>query len=55
MLPDETAEFARLFRGFLEQMQRPPENIRESLVARLRDHLGAEPLELPVVGASWSG
>ncbi len=53
MLPDETAEFARLFRGFLEQMQRPPENIRESLVARLRDHLGAEPLELPVVGVSY--
>lgn len=53
MLPDETAEFARLFRGFLEQMQRPPENIRESLVVRLRDHLGSEPLELPVVGASY--
>ncbi len=52
MEPDEVDEFARLFRGFLEQMQQP-EQARESLVERLREHLGADPTELPVVGETY--
>jgi cell division protease FtsH len=52
--PDEVAEFARLFNGFLERMQNPPsENARESLRERLLAHLGVEPEELPVVAASF--
>jgi len=50
---DEAAEFARLFRGFLEQMQGPPEAGTESLTDRLRDHLGVEPEQVPVVGDSF--
>jgi hypothetical protein len=52
MEPDEVEEFARLFRGFLEKMQQP-ERARESLVERLRRHLGADPTQLPVVGESY--
>ncbi|WP_112239134.1 AAA family ATPase [Kribbella monticola] len=52
--PDEVAEFARLFNGFLERMQNPPSgNARESLRERLLAHLGVEPEELPVVAASF--
>ena len=49
----EQDDFARLFRGFLERMQLPEPVDRESLTDRLRAHLGADPLELPVVGASY--
>ncbi len=53
--PDEVAEFARLFNGFLERMQLPPaENARESLRERLLAHLGVDPEDLPVVSAKFS-
>ncbi|MEU0091125.1 ATP-binding protein [Kribbella sp. NPDC006257] len=53
--PDEVAEFARLFNGFLERMQLPPaENARESLRERLLAHLGIDPEDLPVVSAKFS-
>jgi hypothetical protein len=51
---DEIAEFARLFTGFLEQMQEPPVPGRESLGDRLHQHLGVDPIGLPVVAASFA-
>ncbi|MFG1908485.1 AAA family ATPase [Kribbella sp. NPDC048928] len=56
-MPDdsEVDEFAQLFTRFLERMQRSggsrPE--RESLRERLRDHLGVEPEQVPVVASSY--
>jgi cell division protease FtsH len=50
---EETADFARLFRAFLEQMQSTAEPGLESLTDRLRDHLGVEPEQVPVVGNSF--
>ena len=52
---DETdeAKFERLFRGFLERMQQPPAAGSESLIDRLREHLGTDPMQLPVVGESF--
>lgn len=50
----EIDEFARLFTGFLERMQQHrPAGGRESLQDRLRDHLGVEPDQLPVVASSF--
>jgi cell division protease FtsH len=49
----EIADFARVYRAFLEQMHAAPETEREPLVDRLREHLGADPLDLPVVGATY--
>jgi hypothetical protein len=54
MMPDEIDEFARLFTGFLQRMQQLTPGIsRESLRERLRDHLGVEPEQVPVVASSF--
>jgi len=54
MMPDEIDEFARLFTGFLQRMQELAPGIsRESLRDRLRDHLGVEPEQVPVVASSF--
>ncbi|WP_432950502.1 AAA family ATPase [Kribbella sp. CA-253562] len=51
---DEVAEFARLFRAFLERMQETPSGIaRENLRDRLRAHLEVEPQDLPVIAATF--
>ncbi|MGW0231969.1 AAA family ATPase [Actinopolymorpha singaporensis] len=51
----EVAEFGRLFRRFLDEIvhrEMEPTG-RPSLVARLREHLGQDPLETPVVTATY--
>jgi DNA polymerase III delta prime subunit len=54
MIPDEVEEFARLFTGFLQRMQQLTPGIsRESLRERLREHLGVEPEQVPVVASSF--
>ncbi|WP_433169021.1 AAA family ATPase [Kribbella sp. CA-247076] len=55
-MPDsaEIDEFARLFTGFLERMQQHRAGgDRESLQDRLRDHLGVDPEQVPVVAANF--
>lgn len=50
----EIDEFARLFTGFLERMQQHRvSGDRESLRDRLRDHLGVEPEQVPVVSSNF--
>jgi hypothetical protein len=52
--PDEVAEFARLFNGFLERMQSAPTgNPRENLRERFLAQLGVDPDQVPVVAASY--
>jgi cell division protease FtsH len=52
--PSEIDEFARLFTGFLERMQQHKPGVpRENLRDRLRDHLGVDPEQVPVVAASF--
>ncbi|TCO49975.1 ATPase family protein associated with various cellular activities (AAA) [Kribbella antiqua] len=52
--PEEIDEFARLFTGFLERMQQHKQGApRENLRDRLRDHLGVDPEQVPVVAASF--
>lgn len=53
MEADEFREFGRLFKGFLEQVHSTPDSDRDSLIDRLRDHLGVDPHQLPVVSASF--
>jgi cell division protease FtsH len=49
---EELADFYRLFRLFLHRsMERMPELPRSSLLARLDEHLGVDPVGLPVVTA----
>jgi cell division protease FtsH len=43
-------EFGRLFRTFLEQVVHQAPEPESPLAVRLRDHLGAEPLDAPVTG-----
>ncbi|WP_427893764.1 AAA family ATPase [Kribbella sp. GL6] len=52
---DDVDEFARLFTRFLERMQAAggPGVRRESLRERLREHLGMEPEQVPVVASSY--
>ncbi|MDX2972040.1 AAA family ATPase [Kribbella solani] len=53
-MPDDVDEFARLFTGFLERMRAAgePRARRESLLDRLREHLGVEPDQVPVVSSA---
>ncbi|MGW8375537.1 ATP-binding protein [Streptomyces sp. ODS28] len=51
---DRLSEFGELFREFLEKSlrSRRPDSDR-SLIARLREHLGREPVDVPVVRARY--
>ncbi|MFG3252184.1 AAA family ATPase [Streptomyces sp. NPDC048172] len=52
---DEVVAFGGLFKRFLEQVvEREQPDPARSLTARLREHLGAEPAEVPVVKAAYA-
>ena len=57
-MPDEPtlspAAFVRAFRAFLEQAVRGEETEDPPFVARLADHLGADPRELPILAERFS-
>jgi hypothetical protein len=48
------ADFGRVFRAFLEQSVGREEAAEPVFVARLREHLGADPRDLPIVSESFS-
>ena len=52
-LPDIGA-FAARFSDFMDAMREAAEHPESELVARIREHLGAEPSELPVTGVDFS-
>ncbi len=50
----ELARFGRVFRRFLDEVVYHDGSDRPSLVGRLRQHLGRDPLEVPVVTATYA-
>jgi cell division protease FtsH len=50
-MDEDVAQFAALFRRFLEEVVHGPEAGDSPLRERLREHLGSDPLEAPITGA----
>jgi cell division protease FtsH len=49
----EIVEFGRTFKRFLDEIVHQEPNTRPLLTDRLREHLGTDPLEIPVVTATY--
>ena len=53
-MPDEVEQFGVVFRRFLERVVEDAGEAESPVRVRLREHLGADPLGVPVVGARFA-